>query len=203
MSKYARLFLLTAFSLISSSPVLAEQVFNFGYTLSINEATGSGQIITDNSKSPIVAGNSDFGFDFGGHVNIHIAGQSGVSLMTTAGFSLSHYSENSGDYISSEFNILHLDGLAYFYHREYLIGGGVTYHIHPTLFRKRADTNQEDSWDYNSQLGYVAAIGFGGGYKFPLWFNLRYTFIDYYPASPNLRGVNGDSLGLYVGFNFD
>lgn len=186
-----------------SAPAFADHLFDFGYTANISESSGSGQVVTTNSKSPITAGSSDFGIDLGSHINIHILGQNGISVLTTAGLNLLHDTETSGDYVSSDFNILHLDSLAYFYHREYLVGGGITYHIHPTLFRKRADTNQDDRWEYNSQTGYIVAFGLGGGYQFPLWINLRLTFITYYPSSPDLRAVNGDSVGLHLGFNFD
>jgi len=184
-------------------PAYCDQIFDYGYTVNISEASGTGKIVSNNSISPITAGSSNFGIDFGGHVNIHLFRKNGVSIQTTAGLSLLEASEESGDYISSQFNVLHVDGLAYFYHGEYLIGGGLTYHIRPTLFRRRADTSTDDSWNFKSQPGYIFAVGLGGGYQFPLWVNLRLNYISYQPASPELRAVNGNSLSLHLGFNFD
>ncbi|VAW98186.1 hypothetical protein MNBD_GAMMA22-1202 [hydrothermal vent metagenome] len=87
----------------------------------------------------------------------------------------------------------------YFYTTEqWLFGGGITYHLNPELMGDGLASGINGSYD--NALGFLAEVDFRLGEFF--YIGGKLTFIDYEPQQANAKTVDGNSVGIVMGFIF-
>ncbi len=87
--------------------------------------------------------------------------------------------------------------LLYFYQTEqWNFGGGLTYHLNPELSGDGLASGVSGSYD--NALGYIAEVDFRLGEFF--YIGGKLTFINYEPQQINEKTVDGNSIGVVMGF---
>lgn len=129
--------------------------------------------------------------------------RSDIELQFLVGYRFDSDSASNGDVT---WDVVPFTALAMFKAERWKIGGGVTYHLNPTLsggfsgYENNVYYNDSVNDQYENAIGAVAQIQYMATNSFGI--GLKGTFIEYELKSDSTQTAKGNSIGILASYTF-